>query len=673
MKSFAKTVVLLAAVLATSHANKLGKPKFRDLECTTPEECEAFALAWLNSDYEPVMRALLQNYVQKDWEYSTNLNDETSAASVAASEMVASFEKDSWEKFISQFDTSTFVNRDLARRIDLMSVLGVPALDEAKLKEYNQIVSKMQGIYGAGKVCPYDNQKCDVEKEGLTLEPGLEAIMSNVEESSYKELTYVWDEWRKASGRKYREDYIKYIGINNEAAAANNLKDASVLWLQSYTDDLNADEDFKADIEDIWQKVKPLYTKLHAYVRSKYREHWGSNYTGSEDGPIPAHLSGNMWTQQWHNSYSIVAPFPEVPNPLEGVDQALEEQGYTPRKIFELSNSFYKALGLADMTMCFDTPCVTENTEVNHQCVANNPMIEKPDWDVVCHASAWDMYNIKKDDYRIKMCTEVNFDDLVTVHHEMGHIQYFIQYVDYPLQFRDGANPGFHEAIGDTMALAVQTPIHLKSINLLDEVPNSKEADINYLMKSAMERVMFLPFAYTIDQFRWRLFDGTINNYTTMNEEWWKLREEYQGITPPVLRYDDDFDAGAKYHVAADVPYIRYFVAHILEYSFYKEMCLASKNYDPNDAAKPLFKCDFSAGPDAPKAGALLKKMLQAGRSKPWPEILEETTGSRKIDASAILEYFKPLSDWLDDELANKGIKTDWTRGHYKKMMRTRV
>ena len=121
------------------------------------------------------------------------------------------------------------------------------------------------------------------------------------------------------------------------------------------------------------------------------------------------------------------------------------------------------------------------------------------------------------------MCTEVNFDDLVTVHHEMGHIQYFMQYVDLPLQFREGANPGFHEAIGDTMALSVQTPIHLHTIGLLEEVPDNEKADINYLMKSAMERVMFLPFAYTIDQFRWKLFDGTIDT-AKMNDEWWKLR-----------------------------------------------------------------------------------------------------------------------------------------------------
>ena len=100
-----------------------------------------------------------------------------------------------------------------------------------------------------------------------------------------------------------------------------------------------------------------------------------------------------------------------------------------------------------------------------------------------------DLYKPGNDDFRIKMCTEVNLDDMITIHHEMGHIQYYLQYKDKPLEFRGGANPGFHEAIGDTMALSVNTPDHLERVGLLDAVSDSEEADINFLLTAAMERV----------------------------------------------------------------------------------------------------------------------------------------------------------------------------------------
>jgi len=337
----------------------------------------------------------------------------------------------------------------------------------------------------------------------------------------------------------------------------------------------------------------------------------------------------------------------------------LISQNYTVRNIFELSNTFYKTLGLADMEMCYDTPCENTDTAENRECIKHNPMIEKPAWDVVCHASAWDMYKPGNDDFRIKMCTEVNLDDLITIHHEMGHIQYYLQYKDKPLEFRQGANPGFHEAIGDTMALSVNTPNHLFQVGLLDTVSASLEADINFLLTAAMERVVFLPFAYTIDQFRWGLFNKSIP-IENMNSVWWELRERYQGVAAPTERSEEDFDAGAKYHVASDVSYIRYFIAHVLEYQFYRQMCLDSGNFVPGDEEKPLHKCDFSQGPDSLLAGQRLKTLLATGSSKPWPEILEEMTGSPKMDAGAILDYFRPLSVWLEEQIATNDIPVGW-------------
>ena len=366
-----------------------------------------------------------------------------------------------------------------------------------------------------------------------------------------------------------------------------------------------------------------------------------------------------MWAQSYQHTYSIVAPYPGVENPTDGVTDQMLANGWTVKQIFDESNLFYKAMGMIDMLECYATGCFPIDTPDQRICHYDYPMIVKPPWDVVCHASAWDMYHEAHNDYRIKMCTEVNLEDFVTVHHEMGHIQYYKQYENKPLQYRNGANPGFHEAIGDTMALAVQTPAHLYGLNLVDSPTTVPEADINYLMAQAMERVMFLPFAYTIDQYRWALFNGTFST-AELNAKWWELRKRYQGLAPPNTRTETDFDAGAKYHVAADTPYIRYFVAHILEYQFYKQMCLDSKQYNASDPNMPLFKCDFSFGPDAPAAGANMAQLLQMGAGQPWPDTLEQYTGSRKMDASAILEYFLPLEQFIDGEIATFGIEVGW-------------
>ena len=325
-----------------------------------------------------------------------------------------------------------------------------------------------------------------------------------------------------------------------------------------------------------------------------------------------------------------------------------------------LLNSFFKTLGFEDMKMCYDTECGLENTTTNKECFKSSPMINKPNWNVMCHASAWNVDD-STDDYRIKMCTKIDLDDLVTIHHEMGHIQYYIQYKDQPREFKTGANPGFHEAVGDTLALAVKTSDHLHSIGLLKSINASYESDINYLFQNALEKIVFLPFAYTMDQYRWALFNGTIDK-DEMNLKWWELRERYQGINPPVLRSEQDFDAGSKAHVATHYPYIRYFVSFVMQFQFYRELCIDSGQYDPNNQmiSKPLYECDFSIGKSAKVAAQRLIKTLKVGASQPWPDVLNLMTGKRKISAEAILEYFKPLETWLDKTIKEHKIQLGW-------------
>ncbi|PIK47773.1 putative angiotensin-converting enzyme isoform X4 [Apostichopus japonicus] len=345
---------------------------------------------------------------------------------------------------------------------------------------------------------------------------------------------------------------------------------------------------------------------------------------------IGAAANGNMWAQSWSGLLDLVEPFPGKPS--VDITPNLVSKGYTPLQMFQVSDEFFKSLGLIEMPEEF----------------WNKSLIEKPTdgRTVVCHASAWDFLN--QVDFRIKQCTDLTMDDFITIHHEMGHVEYFLQYKDQPVVYRDGANPGFHEAVGDVLALSVSTPVHLQAVDLLDEIAEDDEADINYLMSVALDKIAFLPFGYLMDLWRWDIFDGTTlpENY---NRDWWKLRLDYQGIIPPTTRTETDFDPAAKYHIPADVPYIRYFISFVIQFQFHKSLC------DAAGRTGPLYKCDIY---ESMEAGKLLGDMLKTGSSKPWPDAMEAITGQREMSALPLVEYFQPLIDWL--EVENQGETLGW-------------
>ena len=600
---------------------------------------------------------LIKATYQEAWNNHVNLDDkETEKRSKDTRKALAKYVKESWRNHITKYKYSQFKDKKLKRRFEILSVLETPALSQARFSEFVDIRSHMTKIYGTGKVCPLDYRDCNKEKDGLDLEPGLTLIMSNPMNHTYEELEYVWEGWRKSTGRVIRESYKKFIDLFNEAGVANNFEDGSGLWLYKYNRD---DEEFQKDLESIWNQFIPLYKKIHGYARYKLREYWGKDKFGARD-PIPAHILGDMWAQQWSNTLPILIPYKDIPNPLAEVNEALKDLEYDAKKMFDLSNSFFKKLGFEDMKMCYDTKCGLENTTQNKECFKSSPLINKPDWNVMCHASAWNLDD-STDDYRIKMCTNVDLKDLVTIHHEMGHIQYYIQYKHQPREFKTGANPGFHEAIGDTLALAVQTSDHLHSIGLLKNIKDSYESDINYLFQTALEKIVFLPFAFTVDQYRWALFNGTFGK-DEMNFRWWELRERYQGINPPVKRSEEDMDAGSKAHVASHYSYIRYFVSFVMQFQFYRELCIDSGQYNPNNtfSSKPLYKCDFSIGKSAKLAAQRLIRTLKVGASEPWPDVLKLMTGRTKMNADVILEYFQPLEKWLDNIIKQHQIPLGW-------------
>ncbi|CAI5789816.1 angiotensin-converting enzyme [Podarcis lilfordi] len=568
------------------------------------------------ADYNSTAEVVWNSYTEASWTYNTNIT-EPNRQMMLQKNMEMSNHTLQYGLRARMFDPTDFQDPTIKRILKKLSDIERAALPDAQLREYNQLLSDMETIYSVAKACT-GNTSCK------SLDPELTDIMAHSRD--YNELLNAWKGWRDVSGKKIRTMYQKYVELSNTAAILNGHSDNGAFWRSLYeTPDL---EDV---LEKIWEELQPLYLNLHAYVRRALYKKYGEGHINLR-GPIPAHLLGNMWAQSWSNIFELVMPYP---NAIKvDATPAMKSQGWTPKKMFEQSDSFFQSLGLIPMPPEF----------------WEKSMLEKPTdgRDVVCHASAWDFFNRK--DFRIKQCTSVNMDDLITVHHEMGHVQYFLQYKDQPISLRDGANPGFHEAIGDVMALSVSTPKHLYSIKLLSQVEDNPESNINYLMSIALDKIAFLPFGYLMDQWRWKVFDGRIP-YEEYNQQWWNLRLKYQGLCPPVPRSEEDFDPGAKFHIPANVPYVRYFVSFIIQFQFHQALCNAAGH------TGPLHKCDIY---QSKKAGTILANAMKLGYSKPWPDAMELITGQHNMSAAALLTYFQPLTEWLANENKRNGETLGW-------------
>eukprot|EP00074_Homo_sapiens_P060885 XP_006721800.2 angiotensin-converting enzyme isoform X1 [Homo sapiens] len=567
-------------------------------------------------EYDRTSQVVWNEYAEANWNYNTNITTETSKILLQKNMQIANHTL-KYGTQARKFDVNQLQNTTIKRIIKKVQDLERAALPAQELEEYNKILLDMETTYSVATVC-HPNGSC------LQLEPDLTNVMAT--SRKYEDLLWAWEGWRDKAGRAILQFYPKYVELINQAARLNGYVDAGDSWRSMYET-----PSLEQDLERLFQELQPLYLNLHAYVRRALHRHYGAQHINLE-GPIPAHLLGNMWAQTWSNIYDLVVPFPSAPS--MDTTEAMLKQGWTPRRMFKEADDFFTSLGLLPVPPEF----------------WNKSMLEKPTdgREVVCHASAWDFYNGK--DFRIKQCTTVNLEDLVVAHHEMGHIQYFMQYKDLPVALREGANPGFHEAIGDVLALSVSTPKHLHSLNLLSSEGGSDEHDINFLMKMALDKIAFIPFSYLVDQWRWRVFDGSITkeNY---NQEWWSLRLKYQGLCPPVPRTQGDFDPGAKFHIPSSVPYIRYFVSFIIQFQFHEALCQAAGH------TGPLHKCDIY---QSKEAGQRLATAMKLGFSRPWPEAMQLITGQPNMSASAMLSYFKPLLDWLRTENELHGEKLGW-------------
>jgi peptidyl-dipeptidase A len=495
-----------------------------------------------------------------------------------------------------------------ARKLKLLQLTLVLS-DAGDREAYARLAAGMTGAYGKAKYCP---KQADGGVGACMALGEMEKVLAESRDPA--RLKEMWLGWHGQSP-SYKQQYAQYVAISNKGAREMGFADTGAMWRSQYDMPPQA---FAAEMERLWQQVKPLYDSLHTYTRYKLRQTYGAAMVPA-DGPIPAQLLGNMWSQSWDNLYPILKPAVATSNYDLGA--VLVERKASAQDMTRYAERFYTSLGMETLPATF----------------WERSLLTKPkDRDVVCHASAWDLDT--QLDVRVKMCITPTAEDFATIHHELGHLYYDLAYRKQPPLFKGGANDGFHEAIGDTVALSI-TPDYLMKVGLMTQAPDPAQ-DIGPLLNRALQKVAFMPFAFLVDQWRWQVYAGTVKP-ADYDKAWWELREKYQGISRPAAIADGGFDAGAKYHVASDTPYARYFLAHLLQFQFHRALCREAGN------TEPLYRCSIYGNK---KAGAKFQAMLAMGTSKPWPEALKAITGEDKIDGNAMLEYFAPLKTWLDEQ-----------------------
>ena len=631
------------ALLSLAIAACVSTPAFAQ-QAKPPETADQF-VARINAE----LKAMYPEITVPQWLAATYISDDTQMLSAKSDER--------WLTLLNQWieQAKTYegqkMSADSARTLQLLKLSASmpPPKDPAHLGELTRIASKMGGMYGAGTYCKGEGDAKNCRQLGE-----LEDVLRNSRD--YDAQLDAWQGWHTIAV-PMKKDYQRFVELSNEGARNLGFANTGELWRSGY--DMTPAE-IATETDRLWAQVEPLYEELQCYTREKLKQKYGDDKGQVGEGLLPAHLTGNMWQQDWGNLWDILAPYPnagslDITGTLEKQYQAsLAAEKAKPAgrsegdiqhaaqmdiavKMTRRAEDFYTSLGM---------PKLPESYWKNTQ------FIKPRDRDVVCHASAWDMD--MKGDVRTKMCIKPNEEDFTTIYHELGHIYYDLAYNVQPAMFQGGAHDGFHEAIGDVIVLAM-TPEYLQSIGLVGEQKQSNESLINSQMRMALAKVSFLPFGLMIDRWRWGVFDGSIKP-TEYNKAWWDLKAKYQGVAPATPRGEEFFDAGAKYHVPGNTPYTRYFLSHVLQFQFYKSLCDAAGHKGP------LYQCSFYGNKEA---GKRYWAMLSKGASQPWQKTMKELTGGEKMDASAVLEYFAPLQGWLKRQ--NAGKQCGWSAATTKR------
>ena len=577
----------------------------------TAAEAQAFLEDGEKRYFDLSVKASRASWVQENF-----ITDDTEQIAADANEELNTLSADLAKK-AHRFD-GVKLPPEMARKMLLLKLsTSFPAPNDPKeQKELAQVLASLDGDYGKGKWCPdgADGKCLDVT--------AVTRMMATSRDPG--ELKRAWIGWH-AIGAPMRQRYARMVELGDKGSRELGFADAGALWRSNY--DMSPDA-FAKEVDRLWEQLRPLYLSLHAYARGQLAKKYGKENVLA-NGPIPAHLLGNIWSQEWNNVYALM----DSPKPPQSYDltKILQDRKTDAKGMVRYGEAFFTSLGFAPLPKTF----------------WERSLFTKPaDRDVVCHASAWDVDS--KDDLRVKMCIQITEEDFRTIHHELGHNFYQRAYNPQPPLFQGSANDGFHEAVGDTISLSV-TPEYLKQIGLIEAAPPAS-GDIDYLLRQALEKVAFLPFGLLVDKWRWEVFSGQVKP-GEYNKAWWELRRKYQGVAPPVERTEADFDPGAKFHVPGNVPYMRYFLARILQFQFQRALCREA------GYSGPLHRCSIYANK---KAGAKLNQMLSMGQSKPWPEALEALTGEKQMDASALADYFAPLKAWLDEQNKANHYAVGW-------------
>jgi peptidyl-dipeptidase A len=504
------------------------------------------------------------------------------------------------------------VSEENRRKLNLIknSFVMPSPLDDTLAGEIANIMAELDAMYGAGQHCFGEGDCYDLE--------AFEGVIDNSRDPD--ELLKAWEGWRNI-GTPMKDKYLRMVEIGNLGAKDLGYEGLTDLWFSQY--DMPAEE-FLAETDRVWDELKPLYDALHCHVRSELSEHYGEEVV-SKEGVLPAHVLGNMWGQSWANVYDLVYT-PDNPNASSGIDltKILEEKNIDEIEMTKIAENFFISLGFQPLPDTF---------------WERSLFVKPQDRSVVCHASAWNL-DADANDLRIKMCIERNAEDFSTIHHELGHIFYYQAYNStQPSVFQSGANDGFHEAVGDLLSLSI-TPEYYNKIGLISEA-EAKDATsdpISLLMQQALQGVVSVPWTLMLDKWRAGVFSGETSE-SQLNDSWWELREYYQGIGVPRERGADAFDPGAKYHIPGNTPYTRYYLAQILQYQFHESLC------NQMGFEGPLHECSIY---DNELAGKKLRAMLSLGQSQEWQVALEALTGTRSLSGKSMLNYYKPLKDWLD-------------------------
>ncbi|XP_049882463.1 angiotensin-converting enzyme-like [Pectinophora gossypiella] len=598
-------------------------------------------------EYDREASGMCYRVTMSQWKFVTNITEYNRRRMMEELALSSKFERLSWRK-AAAYDASRLPEAQGRRQLMRIVQGSRAALPDEKFSELQQLISEMKEVYNSAKICPYgqkpydphiprmyteyqpqnfqsyqlsnqpyqhyqpyqDNQEypnyCDMQ-----LDPEISRILAHSRIES--ELLYVWKSFRDQTGPKLKNRFMRYVQLANQAAVSTGYTDAGDQMRAAYED-----QSFRASVEEIYNQIAPLYKQLFTYVRRRLLQRYGET-TVRSDGPIPAHLLGNMWAQNWKSIMDLVMPFPQSPN--VDVTSEMLRQGFTPLRMFQMAEEFYTSMGLKPVPPEF---------------WRGSMLVRPAQRSVQCTASAWDFCN--RIDYRIKQCTEVTMQDLISTHHEMAHIQYYLQYAEQPQLFRDGASPAFHEAVANAATLSVYNLPHLQRVGLYqNKTYDPYEVSMNFLMTMALEKIAYLPFAFMVDQWRWSVFEEGVQN---MNNRWWQMKLRYQGVIPPMPRTEADFDPGSKYHVISDQEYIKYFLATVLEFQIFEQLCQASGHVGH------LHECDIYRSRDA---GRLLSEIMQPGSSKSAAEIIRAMTKGKtnRISPESLVKYFRPLELWL--------------------------